>query len=188
MQTQATLHSKTDISSQMASEACPFCSKKKIWFEIISEISEPVLYKRGQFGARLENVLEVTDPEKQHTSGLRFLKFQDVSLVPYEPKLIDKSLLSANEVRIYRTESSLRLLSNLSHFDSIYRNDGSTNTMHEFERWSALSSRRNLTCKHSTGWWIRRSTWLNIYRNPNWDSATHVPYQKPSIYSFLWCW
>lgn len=65
----------------------------------ILEFSEPVLYKKGQFGIRLENVLEVTDLEQMDPSGTKFFKFQDVSLVPYEPKLIDKNLLSVAEVK-----------------------------------------------------------------------------------------
>lgn len=63
------------------------------------DISEPVLYKKGQYGVRIENVLEVTDPGKRHTTGTKFLKFEDISLVPYEPKLIEKGLLSVQEVR-----------------------------------------------------------------------------------------
>lgn len=59
---------------------------------------EPGFYKHGDFGIRLENVLEVIDTEKRHPAGHKFLAFKDVTLVPYESKLIDKSLLSTQEV------------------------------------------------------------------------------------------
>lgn len=47
---------------------------------------------------RLKNVLEVKDTQRGHPSGATFLAFHDVTLVPYEPKLIDGTLLSALEV------------------------------------------------------------------------------------------
>uniref|UniRef100_A0A8D8AK84 Xaa-Pro aminopeptidase 2 n=1 Tax=Culex pipiens TaxID=7175 RepID=A0A8D8AK84_CULPI len=61
--------------------------------------NEPGYYKSGDFGIRLENVLEVLDTGKVHPSGAKFLSFQDVTLVPFEPKMIDRSLLSAPEVK-----------------------------------------------------------------------------------------
>lgn len=59
---------------------------------------EPGYYKHGEFGVRLGNVLEVIDTEKRHPSGSRFLSFKEVTYVPYEPKLIDRTLLSPQEV------------------------------------------------------------------------------------------
>ncbi|KAH8278826.1 hypothetical protein KR018_010057 [Drosophila ironensis] len=57
-------------------------------------------YKRNDFGVRLKNVLEVVDTGHTHPSGAHFLAFQDVTMVPYEPKLIDSTLLSAVEKRL----------------------------------------------------------------------------------------
>lgn len=48
-------------------------------------------------GVRLENVLEVIDTGKTHPNGERFLGLRDVTLVPFEPKLIDRALMSAPE-------------------------------------------------------------------------------------------
>ncbi|SPP87809.1 xaa-Pro aminopeptidase 2 [Drosophila guanche] len=62
--------------------------------------SESGYYKRDDFGVRLKNVLEVVDTGHRHPSGAHFLAFQDVTLVPYEPKLIDSTLLSAVEKRL----------------------------------------------------------------------------------------
>lgn len=65
-----------------------------LWF------SESGYYKNGEYGVRLKNVLEVKDTGRKHPSGAEFLAFHDVTLVPYEPKLIDSTLLSALEVSI----------------------------------------------------------------------------------------
>ncbi|BFF90822.1 xaa-Pro aminopeptidase 2 [Drosophila madeirensis] len=62
--------------------------------------SESGYYKRDDFGVRLKNVLEVVDTGHRHPNGAHFLAFQDVTLVPYEPKLIDSTLLSAVEKRL----------------------------------------------------------------------------------------
>ncbi|KAH8375879.1 xaa-Pro aminopeptidase 1 [Drosophila serrata] len=62
--------------------------------------SESGYYKRDDFGVRLKNVLEVVDTGHTHPSGAHFLAFQDVTMVPYEPKLIDSTLLSAAEKRL----------------------------------------------------------------------------------------
>lgn len=59
--------------------------------------TEPGYYRPGYFGVRLENVLEVIDTEQTHPNGEKFLGFRDVTLVPFEPKLIDRALMSAPE-------------------------------------------------------------------------------------------
>ncbi|XP_076656395.1 xaa-Pro aminopeptidase 1 isoform X2 [Halictus rubicundus] len=59
--------------------------------------NEPGYYKEGDFGVRLENVLEVVEANKTETA--EFLKFRDVTLVPYEPKLIDISMLNPSHRR-----------------------------------------------------------------------------------------
>lgn len=60
--------------------------------------TEPGFFKEGDFGIRLANVLEVVDTAKSHPSGAKFLALNDITLVPYEPKLIETALLSAQEV------------------------------------------------------------------------------------------
>lgn len=64
-------------------------------------ITEPGLYKKGLYGIRLKNVLEVYDTGERHPSGARFLGFRDVSLVPFDPKMIDRGLLNIQEVILY---------------------------------------------------------------------------------------
>lgn len=62
--------------------------------------NEPGFYSEGEFGVRLENILEVIPkPWLLHYTGQSFLGFKDVTLVPYEPKLIDTALLSVHHKR-----------------------------------------------------------------------------------------
>ncbi|XP_058987893.1 xaa-Pro aminopeptidase 2-like [Musca domestica] len=61
--------------------------------------SESGHYKNGEYGVRLKNVLEVKNTHNVHPSGAKYLAFQDVTLVPYEPRLIDGTLLSSLEKR-----------------------------------------------------------------------------------------
>nr|XP_033332361.1 xaa-Pro aminopeptidase 1-like isoform X2 [Megalopta genalis] len=60
--------------------------------------NEPGYYKEGDFGVRLENVLEVVEASASGDADT-FLKFRDVTLVPYEPKLIDVSMLNPSHRR-----------------------------------------------------------------------------------------
>lgn len=57
-------------------------------FFLFNQFLEPGLYKKKEYGIRLKNVLEVYDTGERHPSGARFLGFRDVSLVPFEPKLV----------------------------------------------------------------------------------------------------
>lgn len=51
------------------------------------------------FGVRLGNVLQVIQKDwLRHIQGRPFLGFKVATLVPYEPKLIDLSLLSVQHV------------------------------------------------------------------------------------------
>jgi len=60
---------------------------------------EPGIYLEGKLGIRLENLAFV----KKHKSGARqkreYLEFETLTLVPFEKNLIEKKLLSANELR-----------------------------------------------------------------------------------------
>ncbi|NXM86493.1 XPP2 aminopeptidase, partial [Oenanthe oenanthe] len=58
---------------------------------------EPGYYRDGEFGIRIEDVALVV--EAQTESGETFLTFEVVSLVPYDRKLIDLSLLSPEQIR-----------------------------------------------------------------------------------------
>ncbi|XP_044736863.1 xaa-Pro aminopeptidase ApepP-like [Chrysoperla carnea] len=74
-----------------------FYGNKKLKFKEGYFLSnEPGFYKEGEFGIRLENIMEtIADKtKKNHQSGEPFLKFVDVTLVPYDTKLIDEALLT----------------------------------------------------------------------------------------------
>nr|CAD7577063.1 unnamed protein product [Timema californicum] len=55
---------------------------------------EPGYYHEGFFGVRLENILEVVNRTTTHSFDGPYLGFEPVTLVPYEPKLIDLVMLS----------------------------------------------------------------------------------------------
>jgi len=60
---------------------------------------EPGYYKEGEFGIRLETILKVVPKEDVEDQGYgSFIKFDPVSLVPFEPKLIDYAALDHQEI------------------------------------------------------------------------------------------
>ncbi|XP_045466306.1 xaa-Pro aminopeptidase 1-like [Harmonia axyridis] len=57
---------------------------------------EPGYYSEGEFGVRLENVVEVVEKKwLPPVHGYKFLGFKDRTLVPYNSKLLDMELLSS---------------------------------------------------------------------------------------------
>uniref|UniRef100_A0A8C9TN22 X-prolyl aminopeptidase (aminopeptidase P) 2, membrane-bound n=1 Tax=Scleropages formosus TaxID=113540 RepID=A0A8C9TN22_SCLFO len=58
---------------------------------------EPGYYKENDFGIRIEDVAVVVPAKTKHGHG--YLTFDTVSLVPYDRKLIDTSLLSPEQLR-----------------------------------------------------------------------------------------
>ncbi|KAJ8921864.1 hypothetical protein NQ315_008496, partial [Exocentrus adspersus] len=68
----------------------------------------PGFYSEGEFGVRLENMLEVYEKKwLERSAGYKFLGFRTVTLVPFEPKLIKLDLLSTQQRRwlnVYNTE------------------------------------------------------------------------------------
>jgi Xaa-Pro aminopeptidase len=74
--------------------------------------NEPGFYKVGEFGIRIENLVYVTLADSE-----RFLKFQDLTLVPYCSKLIDKNMLSQADkehIKAYYTEIKNKVMPLLS--------------------------------------------------------------------------
>ncbi|OWR41030.1 xaa-Pro aminopeptidase 1 like protein [Danaus plexippus plexippus] len=59
--------------------------------------SEPAWYEAGKFGVKLGNVLEVVP----RSAG--YLGFREATLLPFEPKLIDKNLLTEYEINWLNT-------------------------------------------------------------------------------------
>lgn len=60
---------------------------------------EPGYYEDGKFGIRLENIVMVKNATTSYTfPGTQFLTFEHITLVPYEPHLIDFDLLSDRQI------------------------------------------------------------------------------------------
>ena len=59
--------------------------------------NEPGLYKTGEYGIRTENLLLVVEGEKTEDFG-NFLAFEPLTLYPYDLQLIDRSMLTDEEV------------------------------------------------------------------------------------------
>ena len=59
--------------------------------------NEPGLYKTGEYGIRTENLLLVIEAEKTEEFG-NFLTFEPLTLFPYDLQLIDRTMLTSEEV------------------------------------------------------------------------------------------
>lgn len=59
---------------------------------------EPGFYKDGQYGIRLETILRVVGKVFSEENFGQFIGFEAVTLVPFEPKLIDFSLMSPEQI------------------------------------------------------------------------------------------
>jgi len=62
---------------------------------------EPGYYKEGEFGLRLETILRVVDFESAEEAYGKFIKFEPVTLVPFEPKLINFEMMSPEQIEWY---------------------------------------------------------------------------------------
>ncbi len=60
--------------------------------------NEPGLYKEGEYGIRTENVMLVVEGPKTEAFG-DFLEFETLTLFPYDTRLIDTTMLTAEEVQ-----------------------------------------------------------------------------------------
>lgn len=58
--------------------------------------NEPGLYREGQYGIRLENMILVDEAEKNQFG--QFLKFENITLCHFEKTLMDKDLLTQEEI------------------------------------------------------------------------------------------
>ncbi len=60
--------------------------------------NEPGYYKAGAYGMRVENLIVVTKDEEKSSDEWQFLKFYDLTLCPIDVTLIEKSMLTPQEV------------------------------------------------------------------------------------------
>lgn len=59
--------------------------------------NEPGIYRAGKHGVRIENLLLCTEASQSEEWG-NFLKWETLTLFPYDAKLIDKTMLTAEEI------------------------------------------------------------------------------------------
>jgi len=77
-------------------------------------VIEPGYYKEGGFGIRIENILVV---EKRGDG--KFLGFRNITMVPYERKLITLDLLSDADIEYidrYHKRVKRNLMKNINEF------------------------------------------------------------------------
>lgn len=60
--------------------------------------NEPGYYKEGAYGIRIENLVLVTEPDKPEGGDREMLGFETLTLVPIDRRLIDKALLTPDEI------------------------------------------------------------------------------------------
>lgn len=60
--------------------------------------NEPGLYRAGKYGIRTENLLLVVEGDKTDEFG-NFLRFETLTLFPYDTRLIDCSMLTKQEIK-----------------------------------------------------------------------------------------
>jgi Xaa-Pro aminopeptidase len=60
--------------------------------------NEPGYYKEGAYGIRIENLQVVTEPQAVAGGERPMLGFETLTLAPIDRRLIDKPLLTAEEV------------------------------------------------------------------------------------------
>lgn len=65
--------------------------------------NEPGYYKDGSYGIRCENLLVVREAENIGQDGKKFLRFEALTFVPFDKKLIDTSLLTNSEIKWINT-------------------------------------------------------------------------------------
>jgi len=68
---------------------------------------EPGYYKDGEFGIRLETILRVVPLPLDNPEFGTFMQFEPVTLVPFEPKLIDFNALSPDQTEWLRNYNAL---------------------------------------------------------------------------------
>lgn len=61
--------------------------------------NEPGYYEAGMFGIRLENIIMIKNATTKYSfSGTQFLTFEHITLVPYEPNLINVDMLNDDQI------------------------------------------------------------------------------------------
>ncbi|XP_038048036.1 xaa-Pro aminopeptidase 1-like isoform X1 [Patiria miniata] len=69
---------------------------------------EPGYYEDGSFGIRIENVVRTVPADVAHQfEGYQYMTFKMISLVPYEPSLIDFGMFNNKQLEYYNTYNKM---------------------------------------------------------------------------------
>ena len=60
--------------------------------------NEPGFYKTGEYGIRIENLVVVTEPRPVPGGERKMMEFETITLAPIDLNLVDKSILSTDEI------------------------------------------------------------------------------------------
>ena len=61
--------------------------------------NEPGYYETGSYGIRIENLLIVAETLLPEFSGKKWLKFEKLTYIPLQKKMIDTELLTFDEIQ-----------------------------------------------------------------------------------------
>ncbi|XP_055315123.1 xaa-Pro aminopeptidase 1-like [Sitodiplosis mosellana] len=108
--------------------------------------NEPGYYENGKFGIRLGNVLQVVDAphSSEHFSGKGAYKFDDITMVPIQKKMINVDLLSESEIQ-WLNEYHAGVRNNVSPLLS-----DNSNILEWLERETQPISKQNEECTETT--------------------------------------
>eukprot|EP00798_Chlamydomonas_sp_ICE-L_P001672 gene1672-33066_t len=76
-------------------------STRQIYYPLAKDMicsNEPGYYEDGNFGVRIENLVFITEADTANKFGGRYLKFERLTLVPKQTKMMDTELLTAGQV------------------------------------------------------------------------------------------
>ena len=86
---------------------------------------EPGYYRDGYYGIRLESIVRSVKVDFDNAENVygEFIGFETVTLVPFEQKLIDFSMMNAKQIEWYNNYNEEIMLKVAPHFNSIARYD-----------------------------------------------------------------
>jgi len=77
--------------------------------------NEPGFYKAGEYGIRIETLINVVKDQEKSSDDFEFYKFETATLCPIDQNLVDKSLLNAEEIDYFNAYHK-RVLETLAPF------------------------------------------------------------------------
>lgn len=78
---------------------------------VLCMFSEPGYYEKGQFGIRIEDIVQIVPAASEHDfNGRGAFTFKTVTMCPIHTKLINKSLLTETEVHTNSCRALFKLI------------------------------------------------------------------------------